>query len=99
MAMRVIQTGEFIAQCMQNNIHLLRLPPHIFHLLPPFDIGLFAPLKKPLSTELDSIVRAEVAKIRKIEWVNAYAKSKGSSIQRFQCFGWMERGWIMSFRY
>src|SRR5271170_4113834 len=33
------KTGAFIAHCMENDIHLLRLPPNSSHLLQPLDVG------------------------------------------------------------
>ena len=35
--------SEFIAHAYLNNIILLRMPPHMSHLLQPLDVGLFAP--------------------------------------------------------
>lgn len=87
--MRVIQPGEFIAHCMEHNIHLLHLPPHTSHLLQPLDVGLFAPFKKALLADLDPLIRICVAKIKKSEWFLGYAKVRKKAFSIDNVFG----GW------
>jgi hypothetical protein len=88
MVMKVTRLAKFIAHCMDNNIHLLRLPPHTSHLLQPLDVGLFAPLKTALSAAMDPLVRAEVARIRKIEWVRGYVNARERAFTVDNVLGW-----------
>ena len=56
-------TSNFITHYMQNNIELLHLLSHTSHFLQSLNIDIFAPLKKALSAEFDSLVRTKVAQI------------------------------------
>ena len=82
-------TGGFIAHCMDYKIVLLCLPPHTSHLLQPLDVGLFGPLKKVLSAKLDPLIRTQVARIQKPEWVNAYAQARVATFTSGNVWG----GW------
>src|ERR1700721_1964130 len=86
-------TSAFIAHCMKNNIMLLRLPPHTSHLVQPLDVGLFGPLKKYLSAELDPLVQAKISRILKVEWLLAFerARKRAFSVQNILC-GWRGAG-------
>src|SRR5205807_6777940 len=42
---------------VDNNIHLLSLPPHSTHLLQPLDVGLFGPLQHFYGKAADDYVR------------------------------------------
>jgi hypothetical protein len=46
-------TGDMIALCMENDIGLLILPPHCSHLLQPLDVGVYGPLKRFHTQEVD----------------------------------------------
>ena len=82
-------TGEFIAHCMRNKIILLRLPPHTSHLLQPLDVGLFGPLKKALSATLDPLIRTQVARLHKSEWLQAFVIARQSAFKMENVLG----GW------
>ena len=47
-------TANAIALCMRDAIDLLILPPHCSHVLQPLDVGVFAPLKRALTSETDA---------------------------------------------
>ena len=72
-------TGLFIEYCINNNIQLLVLPPHTSHMLQPLDVAIFGPLKKALTTALTPFYEAQVKRIRKKEWVEAYEQSRKST--------------------
>ena len=65
-------SGNFIAYCIQNKITLLILPPHTSHILQPLDISIFGPLKKRLTAALQPLSQAQLVRIQKIEWLEAY---------------------------
>ena len=67
-------TGNFLSYYKEHNIQVLRLPPHSSHLLQPLDVGIFGPLKKSLSKELNPL-RMEISRVRKVEWLNAYIRA------------------------
>ena len=69
-------SGSFIAHCLQNRIVLLILPPHTSHLLQPLDVAVFGPLKKRLTAALSDLNQAQLVRIQKIEWMEAYIKAR-----------------------
>ena len=71
--------GSFIAYCMQKNIQLLVLPPHTSHMLQPLDVAIFGPLKKALTKALSPFHEAQLARIQKAEWLEAYVQARESS--------------------
>ena len=73
-------SGSFIACCMENNIQLLVLPPHTSHILQPLDVGIFGPLKKALTTALSQFHEAQLTRIQKTEWLEAYDQARNMSI-------------------
>jgi len=50
-------TWQFFDFCMNRNIHPICLPAHSTHILEPVDVGLFRPLSRWYSNELDKYVR------------------------------------------
>ena len=68
---------------MDNNIILMILPPHSSHLTQPLDIGIFGPLKTAMSAETDPLIRTNVNRIQKVEWLHAYYKSRTCSFISF----------------
>lgn len=68
-------SGSFIAHCLQNRIVLLILPPHTSHLLQPLDVVLFGPLKKRLTAALSHLNQAQLVRIQKHEWMEAYIQT------------------------
>jgi hypothetical protein len=69
-------SGSFIAHCVQNNITLLVLPAHTSHVLQPLDIAVFGPLKKRLTAALEHFNHAQLGRIQKIEWMDAYIRAR-----------------------
>jgi hypothetical protein len=69
-------SGSFIAHCLQNRIILLILPPHTSHLLQPLDVAIFGPLKKRLTVALSHLNQAQLVRIQKFEWLEAYIKAR-----------------------
>jgi hypothetical protein len=65
-------TVRFIAFCLDKNIDLVCLLPHTSHLLQPLDIGVFSPLKRALSTEIEKLFCLDTWQIPRIEWMEAY---------------------------
>lgn len=69
-------SGSFIAHCLQNKIILLIMPPHTSHLLQPLDIAIFGPLKKRLTAALSHLNQAQLVRIQKFEWMEAYIQAR-----------------------
>jgi hypothetical protein len=69
-------SGSFIAHCLQNRIILLILPPHTSHLLQPLDVAIFGPLKKRLTAALSHLNQAQLGRIQKHEWMEAYIQAR-----------------------
>ena len=69
-------SSEFLAHALNNNIHLLMLPPHTSHLLQPLDVGVFGPLKSAMSKCLDQLIRTGIARLEKVEWVEKYIEAR-----------------------
>ena len=59
---------------MDNDIILMMLLPHSSHLTQLLDIGIFSSLKTAISAEIDPLVRIDINRIHKVEWLNAYDK-------------------------
>jgi hypothetical protein len=72
-------SGSFIAHCLQNRITLLILPPHTSHLLQPLDVAIFGPLKKRLTAALSHLNQAQLVRIQKIEWMEAYIQARSEA--------------------
>lgn len=69
-------SGSFIAHCLQNRIILLILPPHTSHLLQPLDVAFFGPLEKRLTAALSHLNQAQLIRIQKFEWMEAYIQAR-----------------------
>jgi hypothetical protein len=72
-------TARFIAFCIDKNIDLVVLPPHTSHILQPLDVGLFSPLKRALSTEIEKLFRLDTRRIPRIEWTEAYITARAKA--------------------
>jgi hypothetical protein len=75
-------SGSFIAHCLQNRIILLILPPHTSHLLQPLDVAIFGPLKKRLTAALSHLNQAQLIRIQKFEWMEAYIQARSDVCNR-----------------
>src|SRR2546423_978947 len=82
-------TLDFIKHCRDYKIILLRLVPHTSHLCQPLDVGLFGPLKTALSAKLDPLLQTEVSRIRKSEWLAAFAEAREDTFSESNVLG----GW------
>jgi hypothetical protein len=69
-------SGSFISHYIQNRISLLILPPHTSHVLQPLDVAIFGPLKKRLTTALSHLNEAQLTRIQKADWLDAYIKDR-----------------------
>ena len=71
---------------MRNNIIFMVLPPHSSHLTQPLDVGVFSPLKTLLASAIELLVRTELHRILKAEWLFAFveAHDRAFSIQNIQ---------------
>jgi hypothetical protein len=69
-------TARFIAFCIDKKIDLVVLPPHTSHILQPLDVGVFSPLKRALSTEIEKLFRLDTRRIPRIEWTEAYITAR-----------------------
>jgi hypothetical protein len=73
-------SGNFISHCIQNLISILILPPHTSHLLQPLDVSVFGPLKKRLTAALSYLNEAQLQRIKKAEWLEAYVRARQEAI-------------------
>src|SRR5436305_10847299 len=80
-------TSQFLFHCFHNNIIVLRLPPHTSHILQPLDVGIFGPLKTYLGQELEKFMRAEVTRIKKGEWLDAYSSARPKAFSKENIHG------------
>ena len=80
-------TSQFLFHCFHNNIIVLRLPPHTSHILQPLDVGIFGPLKTYLGQELEKFMRAEVTRIKKGEWLDAYSRARPKAFSKENIHG------------
>jgi hypothetical protein len=53
---------------MKNNIHMLKLPPHLTHLLQPLDVGVFKPMKSIWNSIVADFTRRERRPVTKREF-------------------------------
>ena len=88
---------EFIHYCI-NNILILLLIPHSFHLIQPLNIGIFEPLKYIISFQLDPIFRTGVYCLHKVKWMKSYIKARKIDITPIECTWWLERGRSISIK-
>jgi len=72
-------TARFIAFCIDKSIDLVVLPPHTSHILQPLDIGVFSPLKRALSAEIEKLFRLDTRRIPRIEWTEAYITARAKA--------------------
>jgi hypothetical protein len=69
-------TARFIAFCIDKSIDLVVLPPHTSHILQPLDVGVFSPLKRALSAEIEKLFRLDTRRIPRVEWTEAYITAR-----------------------
>jgi hypothetical protein len=69
-------TARFIAFCIDRSIDLVVLPPHTSHILQLLDVGVFSPLKRALSAEIEKLFRLDTRRILRVEWTEAYITAR-----------------------
>jgi hypothetical protein len=69
-------SGSFIAHCLQNRIILLIFLPYTSHKLQPLDVVIVGPLKKRLTAALSHLNEAQLVRIQKFEWMEAYIQAR-----------------------
>ena len=79
-------SGSFISHCIQNRISLLILPPYTSHVLQPLDVAIFGPLKKHLTTALLPLNKAQLLRITKAEWMEAYIAARERAFSELNIF-------------
>jgi hypothetical protein len=72
-------TARFIAFCLDKNIDLVVLPPHTSHILQPLDVGVFSPLKRALSAEIEKLFRLDTRRVPRVEWTEAYITARNKA--------------------
>jgi len=86
-------SAEFVSICIRNRIDLLLLPPHSSHLLQPLDVGVFAPLKRAISTQVSRFVRSGIRRIQKVEWLERFIEARENGITKENIIaGWRGAG-------
>jgi len=82
-------SAEFVRYCINNNILILLLVPHSSHLTQPLDVGVFGPLKRAMSAQLDPIFRTGISHLQKVKWMEAYVKARHIAVTTSNILG----GW------
>lgn len=86
-------TAKVIAYAMEHAIDLLILPPHCSHILQPLDVGIFAPLKRALAAETDTIARLDPGRISRVEWTSMYIRAREKALTQSNIkSGWRATG-------
>ena len=75
-------SADFVSFCIHNRIDLILLPPHSSHLLQPLDIGVFAPLKCAISTQISCFICSGIRRIQKVEWVKRFIVAREQGIMK-----------------
>ena len=60
-------SAKFVAHCIEHDIYLFLLLPYSSYLLQPLDVGVFSPLKKAVSADLDQLTRVGITRLEKVE--------------------------------
>jgi len=66
---------QFDQYCKENNIISLCMPPHSSHLLQPLDVGCFGPLKTAYGRQIETLMRARINHITKLEFLPAFKEA------------------------
>lgn len=91
-------TGELIALCIEKDIDLLILPPHCSHLLQPLDVGVYGPMKRFHTFEVDRYTRAGIRRIQRAEWIALFQKIRQKALTPLNIkAGWKGAGLIPFF--
>ena len=82
-------SAELVRFSIDHNILILIFIPHSSHLMQPLDVGVFGPLKRAMSAQLDPIFRTGVRTVPKIEWMECYIEARKAAITTSNVLG----GW------
>lgn len=89
---------EFLQWCLDHQIYPLVFPAHSSHILQPLDVGLFSPLSKAYSTELDNFTYGNPnIHITKSDFFRIFARARQRAftaeniISSFRSTGWQHR--------
>ena len=82
-------SATFMRHCYDNNIAVFLLIPHSSHLIQPLDVGVFSPLKAAMKSQLNTIFRTGIARLKKAEWIENYVKAREKAIIQQN----IEAGW------
>ncbi|KAJ6258548.1 hypothetical protein Dda_6592 [Drechslerella dactyloides] len=73
-------SAAFELYCQEHKIVTICMPPHSSHILQPLDIGCFGPLKQAYSKEVESLIRAHINHISKLEFLSGFHKAFTAAI-------------------
>jgi hypothetical protein len=89
------ETIEAVQYCLENNIHLCRLPSHTSHKLQPCDVGIFSPLKTAYRDLVERMYRGGLARIGKEHFTYLYSRAREVAFtSRNIRAGWLGAGLI-----
>jgi hypothetical protein len=83
-------SGEFQYLCLQNDVHLVWLPPHSSHLLQPLDLGPFSSLALRYSQEVQKYTPTGFATIDRATFAHIYKIARPQAFTPFN----IKAGWI-----
>jgi len=72
-------TARFIAFCIDTSIDLVVILLHTSHILQPLDVGVFSPLKRALSAEIEKLFRLDTRRISRVGGTEAYITARSRS--------------------
>jgi hypothetical protein len=70
----------FELYCQDHSIITLCMPPHSSHYLQPLDVGCFGPLKQAYGRQIESLMRAHITHVSKLEFLCAFREAFFTSI-------------------
>ena len=82
-------SAEFVRYSIDHDILILLFVPHSSHLMQPLDVGVFGPLKRAMSSQLDRIFRTGIRHLHKVEWMESYIEARKIAITSSNILG----GW------
>ena len=86
-------TGEFIFECLFNQISVLYLLPHTSHLVQPCDLGPFAHLKAFYSKNLKNFIATGEVKVNRSQFNILYQQARHSGLnEQYITAGWRRSG-------
>ena len=75
-------TSKLIAACISRSINLLIIPLHCSYMLQPLDVGVFGPLKRFHSLEVDRYARQAITRITRNFWVDIYIRIRARAFTK-----------------